>query len=64
MRKQTFCEAMREDPAYVMTMIEELGYVSNPQRRIEAAVREAYEQGGEALARETALRLGVQVEFE
>lgn len=64
-KSRTYCEAMQENPALVLTMLEDLGYTNtSPRQKAIAHVREIYEQFGPEEAEETARRYGLDIEFE
>lgn len=64
-RSQTFCEAMQENPALVLTMLEDLGYVdTSPRQKALAQVREIYELFGAEAAEDAARRHGLDIKFE
>lgn len=64
-KSRTYCEAMQENPALVLTILEDLGYVdTSPRQKALAHVREVYEQFGPEAAEETAHRYGLDIEFE
>lgn len=65
LKSRTFCEAMQENPALVLTMLEDLGYMdTSPHEKALAHVREVYEQFGPEEAEEVARRYGLDIEFE
>lgn len=64
-KSRTYCEAMQENPALVLTMLEDLGYMdTSPRQKALAHVREVYEQFGPEAAEETARYYGLDIEFE
>lgn len=64
-KSRTYCEAMQENPAQVLTMLEDLGYIdTSPRQKALARVRETYEQFGLAAAEEVARYYGLDIEFE
>lgn len=64
-KSRTYCEAMQENPALVLTMLEDLGYMNtSPREKALAHVREVYEQFGPEEAEEVARRYGLDIEFE
>lgn len=67
-KMHTYCEAMQENPAMVLTMLEEFGYMNtSPRQKAVAKVREAYEQFGAEVAEEIAHQYGLtlsNIEFE
>lgn len=64
-KSRTYCEAMQENPALVLTMLEDLGYIdTSPRQKALAHVREVYEQFGPEEAKEVARRYGLDIEFE
>lgn len=64
-KSRTYCEAMQENPALVLTMLEDLGYMdTSPREKALAHVREVYEQFGPEEAEEVARHYGLDIEFE
>lgn len=64
-KSRTYCEAIQENPALVLTMLEDLGYIdTSPRQKALAHVREVYEQFGPEEAEEVARRYGLDIEFE
>lgn len=43
---RTFCEEMREDPALVLTMLEEMGHLTPASQRANARIRNDIEMSG------------------
>ena len=65
LKSRTYCEAMQENPALVLTMLEDLGYMdTSPRQKALAHVRAAYEQFGPEAAEEVARLYGLDIEFE